>query len=171
MIKNLGSEGDIDVKTKSMLIGIFLASAFTLSFAHQLLAAPFCTVFSYGVQCRYYTYAQCKGAAGTDGYCVVNAAEIHQNVVAPFCVVLPYGNAKQCQYQDTKACNDAATAAGGVCLSTRKVATATGQEKNPAAVGNEGQTEQGYIPTSPVGNMGTPAPPPPMPGVTLPLFR
>jgi hypothetical protein len=159
------------VKTKSVLIGLFLATAFILSFAQQLRAAPFCAVFSYGGQCRFYTYEQCKTAVGTSGYCAVNTADTRQGVSAPFCVVLPYGNVKRCAYQNAQACNDAAAAAGGVCLSTMKEAVASGQEKNPAAVGNEGSTEQGSVVAVP-GNVGNaPAPPPPVPGVSIPLLN
>jgi hypothetical protein len=158
------------VKTKSVLIGLFLATVFTLSFAQQLLAAPFCAVFSYGAQCRYYTYDQCKNAVGANGYCAVNTADTRQTVSSPFCVVLPYGNVKRCTYQDAKACNDAATAAGGVCLSTRREVVATGQEKDPAAVGEEGSTGQGAIGGVP-GTMGAPAAPPPIPGISIPLLN
>ncbi len=102
-----------------MLIGLILALN-SVPFAHPVLAAaPFCTVFTYGRHCWYYTYEECLRAAGTEGYCAVNNAEIRQpSIVGPLCVVNPY--ATQCWYYDTKLCNEAAAASGGVCLPSSK---------------------------------------------------
>lgn len=136
------------MNAKKMLVALIVASC-SLPVARPAAAAPFCAVVSDGSRCSYYSYQQCLTAVGTAGYCAVNTAEIHSpSIVAPLCMVIPYSGATQCTFYDAKACNDAAAAASGVCLPTRREVTTSGQGVT------SGTTKLG---TPGVGNLGVPA--------------
>jgi hypothetical protein len=86
-----------------------------LSSPLDLLAAPFCTVLSYGKNCFYYDYNSCLQAAGSSGACVVNQDEVRTpSSGAPFCVVASYG--AQCFYYDAQSCRQAASSQNAVCV-------------------------------------------------------
>lgn len=94
---------------KTVLFLIFYLSSL------DLLAAPFCTVFSYGKQCFYYDYTSCLQAAGTSGACVINQDETQaQSGSAPFCVKASYGS--QCFYYDAQSCREAASSQNAACV-------------------------------------------------------
>ncbi len=98
------------------LIGIILSS-YTLLFAQSILAAPFCAVSPYSVNCWYYNYPDCQRAIGTQEYCGINRSEARQpSIGAKYCVVTPTNNI-ECFYSDFMSCKQAATASSGVCLS------------------------------------------------------
>ncbi len=99
-------------KTKSF-IKIIISSLFIIT-SNQVLAAPYCAVFSYGEQCFYYDWNSCQRAAGNSGACVINQKETQApSGGAPFCVVASYGT--QCFYYDSQSCQRAAAAANAVC--------------------------------------------------------
>lgn len=96
------------------LAALVVAAALLLPL--DVLAAPFCAVFSYGTQCYYYSWDACVEAAGDQGACVINQEEAQQPAAAgaPFCVVTSY--ATQCWYYDAQSCRRAAASAHGVCV-------------------------------------------------------
>lgn len=98
------------MKPKALILGILVYSA-----SFPVLAAPFCTVFSWGKQCLYYDYQSCAQAAGTVGTCIANQEEIHKpSGSGKFCVVTSY--ATQCLYYDAESCRQVAADSGGVCM-------------------------------------------------------
>ena len=102
------------MKPMKALTGLLVMCAALLP--QYVIAAPFCTVFSYGEQCWYYTYDDCLRAAGSQGACVINQKEARPpsgGSGAPFCVVTSYGT--QCWYYDAQSCRQAAAESGGAC--------------------------------------------------------
>lgn len=99
--------------SKKLALSLFVSC---LLVSTDLLAAPYCTVFSWGTQCWYYSYQSCVEAAGTQGACIINQSEVKPPPAAsgaPFCVVASYGT--QCWYYDAQSCQEAAASADGVC--------------------------------------------------------
>lgn len=102
---------------KSLLLLVIVLCCASIQPA-DVYAAPFCTVFSYGKQCYYYTWEECQQAAGSQGACVVNDQEVRapsggSSSGAPFCVVTSFGT--NCWYYDAASCRQAAASSGGVC--------------------------------------------------------
>lgn len=53
----------------------FFAVLVLTGISTEVLAAPFCAVFSFGRQCYYFDVQSCRQAAGTSGICTANQAE------------------------------------------------------------------------------------------------
>ncbi len=101
--------------TPKRLIRFFAALTLASCMSSEVLAAPFCAVFSYGKQCYYYSLDACQEAAGESGACVVNDEEVQAPAHgAPFCVVQSFG--AQCFYYDAGSCRQAAASSGGACV-------------------------------------------------------
>lgn len=95
------------MKTKTILASIFCLVAL-------IQAAPYCAVFSHGKQCFYFSWDECKRAAGSQGACTINEKEAKKpQGNAPFCLVASYGT--QCFYYDMSQCEKAAKTANAVC--------------------------------------------------------
>ena len=100
---------------KLWLLLALLVALLAVGGATDIFAAPFCTVFSYGRQCYYYSYEDCLRAAGSQGACVINQDEVRAppSSGAPFCVVTSFGT--RCYYYDAASCQREAANSGGVC--------------------------------------------------------
>ncbi|MBF0135174.1 MAG: hypothetical protein H7833_02375 [Magnetococcus sp. DMHC-1] len=86
-----------------------------LSLPQAGLAGPFCVVDFAGKRCWFQDVESCRQAAGPQGSCVVNSAEI----VAPlggarYCVVESWQT--QCIYKDEGSCRQAAERRRGECI-------------------------------------------------------
>lgn len=96
-------------------LGGLIALLTFFSIPLDLLAAPFCTVFSYGKNCIYYDYNSCLQASGSSGACIVNQDEVRTTSNGgPFCVVASYGT--QCIYYDAQSCRQAAASENAACV-------------------------------------------------------
>lgn len=86
----------------------------TSSFA---VAAPFCTLTSYGKDCSYSDYSFCMSQAhNLNGTCVTNNSQNQytpQSGNSPFCVVSSYGT--DCSYNDVNLCKRTAISLQGAC--------------------------------------------------------
>ncbi|MBF0152520.1 MAG: hypothetical protein HQL64_02130 [Magnetococcales bacterium] len=79
------------------------------------VAGPFCVVDFAGKRCWFQDVESCRQAAGPQGSCVVNGAEIVAPVGgSPYCVVESWQT--QCIYKDEGSCRQAAQRRRGECI-------------------------------------------------------
>ena len=96
---------------------LFLILLLVLSTSSNALAAPFCTVTSYGKDCSYSDFNFCQRTAqNLGGACITNSSENRytpQSGNYPFCVVSSYGT--DCSYSNVNLCKQTAQAVQGAC--------------------------------------------------------
>ncbi len=61
----------------------FFAVLVLTGISTEVLAAPFCAVFSFGRQCYYFDVQSCRQAAGTSGICTANKLRLATSIQAP----------------------------------------------------------------------------------------
>lgn len=83
----------------------------------EAIAAPFCTVTSYGKDCSYSDFNFCQRTAqNLGGACITNQLETRytpQSGNYPFCVVSSYGT--DCSYNNVNLCKQMAQSLQGTC--------------------------------------------------------
>lgn len=114
--------------------GLLAVSGFLL-LAGVAEASLFCVVDFAGKRCQYADLDTCRRAAGKQGGCVLNEAEIAKPFGnAPFCLVESWRT--ECVYYDMASCEKRASTTRTVCMPNAGLANAGSAGGSPSTLGN-----------------------------------